>query len=182
MTILSKIKLTLFIFLLLISSNSIFGQKLEPKERILEPDHTITSKILGRDHQLYISFPKNYSTKDSISYPVLYVLDGKFVLPIIRATRIFIKNDIEEFIIVGVNASNIPYRYEDYTTSVSTSEDEKEEKERNVPKGSVKSIAAATYLESLKTKIIPFVDKNYKTSADRGIYVHSCGACLPLIV
>jgi predicted alpha/beta superfamily hydrolase len=77
---------------------------------------------------LYISFPKNYSAKDSISYSVLYVLDGKFCLPIIRATKIFIENDIEEFIIVGVNASNIAHRYEDYTTSVSTSEDEKEEK------------------------------------------------------
>jgi predicted alpha/beta superfamily hydrolase len=173
MTILKPTKLIITAILLLIFSTIAFGQNLQSKERITEPDHTITSKILGRDYQLYISFPKNYSTKDSISYPVIYVLDGKFCLPIIRATKIFIENDIEEFIIVGVNASNIAHRYEDYTTSVSTSEDEKEEKKRNVPKGSVKSGGAAKFLESLKTEIIPFVDKNYKTNADRGIFGYS---------
>jgi enterochelin esterase-like enzyme len=62
-------------------SNVAFSQKREPRERITEPDHTITSKILGRDYQLYISFPKNYSTKDTVSYPVLYVLDGEWVFP-----------------------------------------------------------------------------------------------------
>jgi predicted alpha/beta superfamily hydrolase len=61
-------------------------KKLEPRERITEPDHTITSKILGRDYQLYISFLKLFD-KDTVSYPVLYVLDGEWVFPIIRGTR-----------------------------------------------------------------------------------------------
>jgi predicted alpha/beta superfamily hydrolase len=165
--------LVISIILLFIYSSIAFGQKLQSKERIPEPDHTITSRILGRDYQLYISFPKNYSTKDSISYSVLYVLDCKFCLPIIRATKIFIENDIEEFIIVGVNASNVAHRYEDYTTSISTSENEKEEKKRNLPQGSIKSRGAAKLLESLKIEIIPFVDKNYKTNDDRGIFGYS---------
>jgi hypothetical protein len=73
MNILKSIKPLSITFVLIIFSNVAFSQKLEPRERITEPDHT-TSKILGRDYQLYISFPKNYSTKDTVSYPVLYVL------------------------------------------------------------------------------------------------------------
>ena len=80
-------------FALIIFSNVAFSQKLEPRERITEPDHTITSKILGRDYQLYISFPKNYSTKDTVSYPVLYVLDGEWVFPIIRGTRAILDSE-----------------------------------------------------------------------------------------
>jgi len=51
-------------------------KKLKPKERILAPDHDISSVILKRNCQLYISFPLSYSTQDTITYPVLYVLDG----------------------------------------------------------------------------------------------------------
>jgi hypothetical protein len=63
---------------LLICCGSLFGQKLEPKKRITEPDHTITSYIKGKDYQLYLSFPKSYTTKDSITYPVLYSLGGMY--------------------------------------------------------------------------------------------------------
>ena len=73
MTILNSLKLVITTILLLICSTIAFGQKLAPKERILAPDQTITSTITGKDYQLYLSFPKNYSTKDSITYPVLYV-------------------------------------------------------------------------------------------------------------
>ena len=44
--------LVLTTILLLIFSISSFGQKLEPKERITEPDHTITSNLMGKDYQL----------------------------------------------------------------------------------------------------------------------------------
>jgi enterochelin esterase-like enzyme len=87
MNILKSIKPLSITFVLIILVMSHLVKKLEPRERITEPDHTITSKILGRDYQLYISFPKNYSTKDTVSYPVLYVLDGEWVFPIIRGTR-----------------------------------------------------------------------------------------------
>jgi predicted alpha/beta superfamily hydrolase len=160
--------------LLLICCSSLFGQKLAPKERILKPDHTIFSKIRGRDYQLYLSFPKNYSTKDSISYPVLYILDGMYTFPVIKGIRPFFERDTEDFIVVGVNASNFKYRNDDYTTSVATFDDEKNEK-RNATKSAFKTGGAAKFLESLKTEIIPFVDKNYKTNADRGIHGGSLG-------
>ena len=93
----------------------------------MEPDHTITSKILGRDYQLYISYPKNYSIKDSISYPVLYLLDGVWIFPVFSGSKELLdyRNEIEELTIVGISASDLPFRSQDYSTSVSTYEDEK---------------------------------------------------------
>ena len=157
--------------LLLICCSSLFGQKLAPKERILAPDHTITSTITGKDYQLYLSFPKDYSTKDSISYPILYVMDGRFNFSTIRGMRTLFDLGplIEDVIIVGIGTSNWKVnRYQDFTPSVNTSEDEKR-------KGMFKSGGAAKFLESIKTEITPFLDKNYKTNADRGITGHSLG-------
>ena len=164
-------------FVLIIFSNVAFSQKLEPRERITEPDHTITSKILGRDYQLYISFPKNYSTKDTVSYPVLYVLDGEWVFPIIRGTRAILdsEKELEDLIIVSISDADFTFRYQDYTTSLSTSTDEKVNKRSDVPKGGLISGGADKFLTSMKTEIVPFVDKNYKTTSDRGIFGHSFG-------
>jgi predicted alpha/beta superfamily hydrolase len=177
MNILKSTKFVITTMLLLISSTIAFGQKLEPKERITEPDHTITSKILGRDYQLYISFPKNYSTKDTVSYPVLYVLDGEWVFPIIRGTRAILdsEKELEDLIIVSISDADFTFRYQDYTTSLSTSTDEKVNKRSDVPKGGLISGGADKFLTSMKTEIVPFVDKNYKTNSDRGIFGHSFG-------
>jgi predicted alpha/beta superfamily hydrolase len=174
MNILKPTQLAITTMLFLIFSNSLFSQKLTPKNRKTEPDHTIYSKIIGRDYQLYISFPKNYSTKDTITYPVLYSLDGMYTFPVIKGIRPFFERDTEDFILVGVNASNFKYRNEDYTTSIATFDEERNEK-RNATKSEFKTGGAAKFLESLKTEIIPFVDKNYKTNADRGIRGASLG-------
>ncbi|PKH67984.1 hypothetical protein CXF59_05790 [Flavobacterium sp. ALD4] len=177
MNILKSTKFVITTMLLLISSTIAFGQKLEPKERITEPDHTITSKILGRDYKLYISFPKNYSTKDTVSYPVLYVLDGEWVFPIIRGTRAILdsEKELEDLIIVSISDADFTFRYQDYTTSLSTSTDEKVNKRSDMPKGGLISGGADKFLTSMKTEIVPFVDKNYKTNSDRGIFGHSFG-------
>ncbi len=46
----------LITLLLFTSGTSLFGQKLEPRKRPLKPDITISSKIMGKDYQLYLSF------------------------------------------------------------------------------------------------------------------------------
>lgn len=183
MNISKPINLVLSTILLLIFSNSSFGQKLEPKERITEPDHTISSQLMEKDYQLYISFPKNYSTKDTISYPVLYVLDGRYVFSSIKGTKDALDlfgNEIEDVIIVGIGSGlNLPSwfinRTYDYTTSIDTVSDRNMEKQFGFPQGTLKSGGADKFIECIKTEIIPFVDKHYKTNNDRGITGHSLG-------
>lgn len=176
------INLLLTTLLLLFYSNTSFCQKLEPKERIIEPDHIISSKIMGKDYELYISFPSGYSTKDTISYPVLYALDGKSTIRFIDQINKGFSSikKIEDVIIVGINPgidrkSTAINRYYDYTISVDTIKERKTDKKYGVPEGTVKTGGAAKFLESIKSEIVPFIDKNYKTNNDRGIIGHSLG-------
>ena len=68
------LNLVLTTILISIFSNSLLGQKLDPKERETQPDHIISSEIMGKDYKLYISFPSSYSANDTIrrSLLVLY--------------------------------------------------------------------------------------------------------------
>jgi predicted alpha/beta superfamily hydrolase len=104
-------------------------------------------------------------------------LDGEWVFPIIRGTRAILdsEKELEDLIIVSISDANFTFRYQDYTTSLSTSTDEKVNKRSDVPKGGLISGGADKFLTSMKTEIVPFADKNYKTTTDRGIFGHSFG-------
>ena len=182
-----KFLLTVSLF---ISSISLFGQLLEPKKRLSEPDTTISSKIMGRDFQLYISFPTGYSVKDTTKYPVLYILDGMHCYPVFKSVResMDIDKELEDVIIVGIG-SGLDYvswqfnRSHEYTPSQDTAKDRQFEKviaeisnlDYNLVKGTLKSGGGELFLKCLTTEIIPFIDTHYKTTKDRGIYGHSLG-------
>ena len=172
----------LLTILLFISSTSLFGQKLEPKKRILEPDTTITSKIMGKDYQLYISFPSGYSNKDTTKYPVLYVLDGSISFPLFKTSReaMDLGNELEKVIIVGIGSGSdlsswYINRMYDYTTSKDTVRERQDEKNGGFPKGTIQSGGAEKFLKFITTEIIPYVETHYKTTNDRGITGHSLG-------
>ena len=167
-----------------------FCQKLEPKVRTVEPDHVIKSNIMNRNYELYISFPNNYSIKDTISYPVLYVLDGSSIFSWFteQHKRLMSTGKLKDVIIVGVG-SGLDFiswglnRNYDYTPSQDTISDREFEKEAaqsynldyNMIKGQMKSGGAPKFLQTLKSEIIPFIEKNYKTNFSRGISGLSLG-------
>ena len=179
-----------FVGLFLMSSFPLFCQKLEPKKRTFDPDTTVFSKIMDRNYQLYMSFPRAYSTKDSIEYPVLYVLDGKYRFPIFTSAResMDFDNLLEDVIIVGVS-SGLDFvswgrnRNYDLTPSQDTIHDRKLEKDASVAyglsydsiRGTVQSGGAKKFLQCMTDEIIPFVEKHYKTTDDRGITGYSLG-------
>ncbi|MDL5512130.1 alpha/beta hydrolase-fold protein [Arenibacter sp. M-2] len=180
MNFLKSINLSITTFLWLIFCNPLFSQKLEPKEQTgNEPDHIISSKIMEKDYQLHMSFPRNYSTKDTITYPVVYVLDGKSTYKYFNPSNVDFEN-IEDVIIVGIShkvngtASRIN-RFYDYTPSLDTITARKIEESFGVEKGTIKTGGADEFLKCLKKEIIPFIDKHYKTNFDRGISGHSLG-------
>ena len=183
MTTIKPTNILAFTLLLLIFNTNLISQNLEPKERLLEPDHTITSEIMGADYELYISFPISYSTKDSITYPVLYVMDGRRDFEMFNQINRFLSysGNTEDVIIVGVGFSQDPdnrtnLRLFNFTPSVmDTAVTNKIEIKQGLPKGTIKTSGGAKFLEVLKTEIIPFVDKSYKTNSDRGITGHSLG-------
>jgi predicted alpha/beta superfamily hydrolase len=173
LTLKSFLVSTIFLF---IFSNNVFSQKQTPKTRIMEPDHTITSKIMEKEYQLYISFPKSYSTNDTISYPVLYVLDGRYSYPFFKGVQNLMSPSeaLEEVIIVGIREgldfeSWLINRSYYFTPSRDTLWEEDAEKRYKLSEGSLTTGGAPVFLESVKKEIVPFIDKNYKTNNDRGI-------------
>lgn len=180
MNFLKSPKSLLTTFSLMIFCNPLFSQKLEPKERIgNEPNHIINSNITEKDYLIHISFPKNYTINDTITYPVLYVLDGKSTQKYFNPTNIDFEK-IEDVILVGIShkASGIESRinrFNDYTPYSDTISERKFEKEFGVQKGTIKMGAADKFLECLKKEIVPFIDINYKTNSNRGISGHSLG-------
>jgi len=164
----------------LIFCNPLFSQKLEPKERIEnEPDHIISSKITEKDYLIHMSFPKNYSIQDTITYPVLYVLDGKITHRYFNPTNIDF-DKIEDVILVGIShkingiESRIN-RFNDYTPYRDTISDRKFDEKFGVQRGTIKTGGADKFLECIKKEIALFIDENYKTNSDRGISGHSLG-------
>jgi predicted alpha/beta superfamily hydrolase len=176
-----KLPNLLFItFSFLIFCNPLFSQKLDPKGRdFFKPDHIIKSEITNKDYLIHMSFPKNYSIKDSITYPVLYVLDGKSTFGYFESKYID-SEKIEDVILVGIShkvygiESGIN-RFKDYTPYRDTITERRFEKKFGVEKGTIRTGGADKFLECLKKEVVPFIDKHYKTNSDRGISGHSLG-------
>ena len=148
-------KLILTSFSLLIFCNHLLSQKSEPKERIEnKPDHIISSEVMGKDYLIHMSLPENYSIKDTITYPVLYVLDGKSTYKYFNPSNIDYEK-IEDVILVGIShkvngiASRIN-RFYDYTPSLDTITARKIEENFGVQKGSIKTGGADEFLQCLK--------------------------------
>ena len=178
----SKVLYSLLIASLIVSSTSLFGQKFEPKKRVTEPDITITSEIMGKEYQLYISFPGSYSTKDTTKYPVLYALDGRVGFPLFNYARETgeTAKELEEVIIVGIGcgldkASTDINRSYDFTPSRDTILDRSLAKRYSISTTTPLTGGAEKFLKCITTEIIPYVDAHYKTTNDRGLMGHSFG-------
>ncbi|MBM1106927.1 alpha/beta hydrolase [Aurantibacter crassamenti] len=179
----SKTKIyLLYTILFMVFSNFLFGQKLEPKKRLLEPDHVLHSNITGNEYQLYISFPASYSTKDTLSYPVLYVLDGAYFFPTFNQInrRLSAMGMIQDVVIVGIHSGNdrkswYTNRHLDYTPNSDVLDDRQAEKEFGIPEGKLISGGAEKFLQCIKNEITPLIEKHYKINQNRGIAGHSFG-------
>ena len=149
-------------------------------------EHVLKSKINGTTYYLSVSLPMHYSKTDTTHYPVLYMLDGGIVFPIAHAARnsMDVFGELQDVIIVTIeyewNQSLSPWmigRWKDFTPS----KDEKMDASPDYLKlfglqpGALSSGGARVFLEVIKKDIIPFIDKNYRTTDDRGIYGHSLG-------
>jgi len=166
--------------LLLILQNVSIAQKLDPKGRdFFKPDHIIKSDITNKGYLIHMSFPKNYSIQDSITYPVLYVLDGKTTFGYFESSYID-SEKVEDVILVGISHEVMGIqskinRFIDYTPYRDTITEKRFEKKFGVQNGRIKTGGADKFLECLKKEIVPFIDKHYKTNSNRGISGHSLG-------
>lgn len=142
--------------------------------------YQLTSKATGFSYELFVALPKNYAATDTTRYPVLYVLDGNFMFPVMHAMQLYL-NEAEEtkdLIVVGIGyptpsiMSSMQYRTPDYTPTRDTAFEHMLTAELKMD---IRSGGADKFLQALQQEIFPFVEGKYRTG-ERGLAGHSFGA------
>jgi predicted alpha/beta superfamily hydrolase len=165
-------------------SEKLNGQSVSPTMIRETKTHALRSGFNGKTYQLHVSLPKNYSLHDSLRYPVLYVLDGRFSFSSMSSIRdvLDLGKEIRDIIIVSIDdscstdAEWLASRHNDFTPSSMPQADTLWSKLMNIPEGKLKSGGAENFLNTLEKELIPYIDYHYKTSSDRGLSGHSLGA------
>jgi predicted alpha/beta superfamily hydrolase len=169
--------------ILILCSEKSKGQNLYPAPIREIKTHSIKSAFNHKTYQLCVSLPKNYSEQDTLHYPVLYVLDGKFSFNGMGSIRdvLDLGKEIKDIIIVSIedscttDADWLASRNNDFTPSSMPQVDTLTSKIMKIPEGKLKSGGAELFLNTLQNDMIPFIEKHYKTTNDRGLSGHSLG-------
>lgn len=64
----------------------------------------LDSEIVGRPYHIFVRYPEGYEQSPEREYPVIYLLDGDSLFPILAANHLFLHYDdkIPEAIVVGI--------------------------------------------------------------------------------
>lgn len=132
----------------------------------------LESKHVGRPYHMYVRLPEGYEASPDKQYPVIYLLDGDSMFPVLAGSHIFLHYDhkIPEAIVVGIAYGgfdpSINWRDVDFST-------EEPDWKRS---GGVKKFHAF-----LERELLPEVESRYRAdSARRVIYGQSRGGFMVL--
>lgn len=169
------------LLVLLVSVSYAFAQ-VPGKPYTMSETYTFDLKSTNsqRDYRLIVSLPDGYKAGDTTRYPVLYLLDGYIFMPIVASTQRFfvMGEEAPKVITVGISypiseeKELHQRRTYDYTPTVDKKTTDEIAAYFKVP---IESGGAASFLQTIREDIIPFVDKNFKTSRDRALCGHSFG-------
>jgi len=145
--------------------------------------HDVRSSVNHSDYRLFVSLPDR-PANDTTRYPVLYVLDGELNFPLLLGTRWFLQQGsaIPRVIVVGIaypDTVNWDVRRHLELTPSSDPRSDSVYKPEYARLGEdiarLRSGGAANLLATLRHDIIPFVERTYRTTNDRGLLGHSFG-------
>ncbi|HEV7333780.1 MAG TPA: alpha/beta hydrolase-fold protein [Flavisolibacter sp.] len=169
-------KANLFFLLLIVAAfSSVSAQTANSKLNKFD----LSSRINGQEYEIFISLPQSYSQDDTTRYPVLYVLDGNFMFPVMQQMHRLLQEtrEVKDLIIVGIGyhtksiLGSTVFRTPDYTPTKDTAF---ENMLASDIKMVVKTGGAENFIKVLKREIFPFVESRYRT-AGRGLAGHSFG-------
>lgn len=122
----------------------------------------LDSASVGRPYHIFVRLPQGYEDNPSETYPVIYLLDGDSLFPMLAPTHLFLTYDeqLPEAIVVGIaygGFGEVNKRSIDFRTFAS-------EKNGN-PDGPDK------FLKFLKHELLPKVSSQYRTDESKRILV-----------
>jgi hypothetical protein len=147
-----KIKLIILLFL---SNTLLFSQRIP---------ESIDSQKLNSQRTFNVVLPASYERDLEKKYPVLYLLDGEYLLdPFIGNLNLGnYWDDLPEMIIVSINQNYGETRYEDSKFDAN----------------GIPTESGANFFEFIGLELLPFVEKKYRTQGFRIIAGHDVTAGL----
>ncbi len=140
-----------------------------PKPLVLGVIEEIPSTALSEKRILNIYLPEGYNASDTLTYPVIYVLDGSIdedfihIVGLVHYNSFPWINRIPQSIVVGI--ANVD-RKRDFTGPTSMEADKK-----LAPTGG----GSAKFIAFIEQELQPFIQKNYKTNSANMIIGQSLG-------
>jgi predicted alpha/beta superfamily hydrolase len=121
----------------------------------------LASQAAGRSFHVYVRLPQNYDAEVSANYPVVYVLDGDSLFPVLAAQHLFLNIDesLPEALIVGIAygsfdpASN--KRGFDFSAPAADARPEQG--------------GAPAFHEFLKSELLPTIESRYRADAAKRV-------------
>ena len=165
-------KSALSILYLIFCTTLSFAQSSSAKPFVLGVIDEIQSEQLAEKRVLNIYLPEGYNKKDTLKYPVIYLLDGSadedfiHVVGLVQFNTFPWINRIPKSIVVGI--ANIDRR-RDFTYPTTLEEDKKRYKTAG---------KSEKFIAFLEKELQPYIERNYKTSNSKTIVGQSLGGLL----
>lgn len=123
----------------------------------------LTDPGSGRVHHIHVRYPEGYDAGSATRYPVVYVLDGDSLFPLLAPTHLFLHYDeqLPEAIVVGIAYGSfdpaINKRHVDFTAPGSDTTAEQG--------------GAPGFLAFLRAQVVPEVERRYAADPARRILI-----------
>lgn len=152
----------IFALLFALLSITIYSQSLQNSYKIVGEKIIIKSMTLKEDRNINILLPESYDGSIN-SFPVIYILDAEYKFNPAFGVYSYMTywNGVPDAILVGISNPSRESRVRDYLPT---------------PYGG----NADNFLSFFKNELIPFIDKNYKSSGENYIVGHSHGGIFAL--
>lgn len=112
----------------------------------------IDSQVVRRPFHIYVRYPEDYASNHERRYPVVYLLDGDSLFPILATSHLFLTDDeqLPEAIVVGI-------AYGSFDPAINR---------RDVD---FIGAGAEGFQRFLRSELLPLVDRRYRTDPQRRI-------------
>ncbi len=153
--------------------------------------HRLKSKINGVEYELFVAVPAGYHAEKD-HYPVIFTTDPNFIFPILLGITKSLVTMIPDTIIVGIGHADLDFKELDEATRNARAEVHRARDllpwkfdkftkyftrndlplEAEIVKHSGR---AEEFKNFITSKVIPFIDRSYRTKPERTLVGHSFG-------
>jgi predicted alpha/beta superfamily hydrolase len=167
--------LSLLLFIVVIPSfaqSKKGGKESQPKPFVIGVIDELPSKLLGENRTLNIYLPEGYNPKDTVTYPVIYLLDGSadedflHVVGLVQFNTFPWINQLPKSIVVGI--ANVDRR-RDFTFPTTVATDQKRYKTAG---------HSDKFISFLETELQPYIERQYKTTKSKTVIGQSLAGLL----